>query len=96
MHRTLFADRMESAIRDLTYLKAADDEAKNQEAMVEKEKTQVADGIQRAKTERTAVANLLPPGRNAQAASRLASKRRLPRTSRMRRKSPDCRKRRPI
>ena len=59
MYRTLFADRWESTIRDLNYLEAADKEAKSQEALVEKEKTQVADELKRAHTEQDAVANHL-------------------------------------
>ena len=36
MYRTLFADRMASATRDLSYLKAASDDAKAQEAVAGK------------------------------------------------------------
>jgi len=57
MYRTLFADRMESTLRDLKYLTAAGDEVKNQEAVVEKEKTQVSQEDQRARKERDAVAS---------------------------------------
>ena len=82
MHRTLFADRWESARRDLGYLEAASEEAKDQEALVEKEKTQVAARNERADAELDAVTNLYaavqrmlklqPSGR---------PRRRLPRTS---------------
>lgn len=58
MHRTLFADRRESASRDLSYLEAASQEAKNQEALAEKEKTQVKKELDWAKAELTAVADL--------------------------------------
>jgi len=58
MHRTLFADRWESARRDLSYLEAASLEAQNLEALAEKEKTQVTKELQRANAELTAVANL--------------------------------------
>ncbi len=59
MHRTLFADRLESATRDLKYLTVAGQEASNLEATAEKEKTQVAGEVQRTIAERAAVANLL-------------------------------------
>ena len=50
--------------RDLSYLKAADKEAKNQEALVEKEKTQVDERTAAGrKRERTAVADSMPPGK---------------------------------
>ena len=59
MHRTRFAERMESAIRDLNFLKAAKQEADQLVAMAEKEKTQVSKELERAKAERTAVTGLL-------------------------------------
>jgi hypothetical protein len=58
-HRTLFADRWESTRRDLGYLEAASQEAKNQEAMAEKEKTQVSTEKQRALKELKAVSEHL-------------------------------------
>ena len=58
MHRTLFADRDQSTDRDLTYLKTASEEAQKQEALVEKEKTQVEKELARAQAERAAVAKL--------------------------------------
>ena len=64
MHRTLYADRWESTRRDADYLEAAQKEAKDQEAVVEKEKTQVAGELQRAKAERTAVASLCSTRQN--------------------------------
>ena len=59
MHRTLFADRMEAAIRDVKYLESARTEAENLETLSEKEKTEVTAQLQRAKSEQTAVASLL-------------------------------------
>jgi len=64
MHRTLFADRLESASRDLSYLDAASQEAKNQEALAEKEKTQVKKELDRAEAELTAVADLFASRKN--------------------------------
>jgi len=55
VYRTLFADRWESTRRDLSYLEAASQETKSQEAAVEKEKTQVSNEKQRALTELNAV-----------------------------------------
>ena len=64
MHRTLFADRWESAHRDLGYLEAAGKEADEQHALTEKEKTQVAKELGRAKAEQAAVASLLATRQN--------------------------------
>ena len=58
IHRTLFAQRWESAVRDLSYLQAANDEATKLEALAEKQKTEVAKDLQRSKVERGAVASL--------------------------------------
>jgi hypothetical protein len=58
MHRTLFVDRLESARRDTGYLEAAKLESVQQEAAVEKEKTQVDKELARAQTELKAVASL--------------------------------------
>jgi len=55
MYRTLFADRWESARRDLGYLTVASQEANNQYALAEKEKTQVSIEKQRAIKELSAV-----------------------------------------
>ena len=59
MHRTLFADRFESATRNLGNLEESQKEAASEEALVEKEKTQVEGELKRAQTEKAAVANLL-------------------------------------
>ncbi len=58
VHRTLFNDRQESIRRDLSYLEAAGTEVKGQEALVEKEKTQVLGEKQRAVKELSAVSGL--------------------------------------
>jgi hypothetical protein len=58
VHRTLFADRWESARRDLEYLDATSKDAESQLAAAEKEKTQVGKERQRAKTELLVVTNL--------------------------------------
>lgn len=57
MYRTVFADRMASAVRDQAYLAAADKQVKEQQAAMEKEKAQVKIEKQRADTERAAVAS---------------------------------------
>ncbi len=54
-YRTLFADRMESITRDLKYLNDAKQDAENEEALTEKEKSQVALEQKRAHKERDAV-----------------------------------------
>ncbi len=64
LYRTLFVDRWESTIRDLSYLEAANQESKIQETLVEKEKAQVDKELGRAETERTAVANLFAYRKN--------------------------------
>jgi hypothetical protein len=56
VHRTVFADRWESVQRDLNYLDAANEEAKNLLALAEKEKTKVTIEKQRAVKEYNAVA----------------------------------------
>lgn len=64
MYRTLFADRWESARRDLGYLEAAKKEVENQLELAEKEKTQVAKELDRAKAELAAVENLFASRQN--------------------------------
>jgi hypothetical protein len=64
VYRTLWNDRMESATRDWKYLEAAGQEAKNQEAVAEKERTQVAGELERAKEEQAAVKSLVDARKN--------------------------------
>lgn len=64
VHRALFADRDVSTTRDLGYLKTADEDAKNQEALAEKEKTQVEKEREWATAEREAVRQLLADRQN--------------------------------
>jgi hypothetical protein len=59
LYCTLYADRWESALRDLRYLEAADKESTSQRALAEKEKTQVSDELKRALKEKNAVADHL-------------------------------------
>jgi hypothetical protein len=58
VYRTLFADRLESTRRDVTYLENASQEVESQAALLDKEKTNVLNEKQRAVKELNAVTGL--------------------------------------
>ncbi len=57
MYRTVFADRMASAVRDQAYLAEADKQVKEEQAAMGKERAKVQGEKQRADAERAAVAS---------------------------------------
>ena len=97
MHRTLFADRWESTSRDLSYLEAAEPGSEEPGGLGGKGEDPGRQGTRAGPSRANGRGkHSCRPAEHARASTRRPSKRRLPRTSNMRRKLPSCRKKRPI